>query len=345
MYWIAAPVARFMVDTLTLAGLGGRSLCAEAGLDLALLGEPEARLPSSAVYRLYELATERFADPDFGLRAFETVDLGVFGEVGYVMMSSQTLKDALEHLVHFSSLLHTGICVSLSREGDAYRLSCRLRQAEAVPRQIWDAGAAALLGFCGLLLGRQPRVLQLEWMHAEPEDTGRYLRLFGQGLRFGAPANALLFARDDLEQPLRTANQTLERLHEDLARARLAALGDSSCVVRVRELILQSLADGAPRLEDIAERMCVSKRTLQRALDREGTQFKELLNDVRRQQARFYLRHSGHSLQEVAYLLGFCEHSSFYRACTHWFGMTPGQYRDLSTCKSRPARQVALALA
>ena len=57
------------------------------------------------------------------------------------------------------------------------------------------------------------------------------------------------------------------------------------------------------------------------------SQYKDLLNDTRREQAHLYLRHSHFSLQEVAYLLGFHEHSSFFRACSRWFGMTPGQYR------------------
>ncbi|MNR58939.1 HTH-type transcriptional regulator VirS [compost metagenome] len=50
-------------------------------------------------------------------------------------------------------------------------------------------------------------------------------------------------------------------------------------------------------------------------------------NAVRRQLADFYLRHSHFNMKHVAYLLGFHDHSSFNKACSRWFGMTPGQYR------------------
>ena len=81
-------------------------------------------------------------------------------------------------------------------------------------------------------------------------------------------------------------------------------------------------------MESIAAALNISKRTLQRALEKEGTQFKDVLSAVRRQLADFYLRHSHFNMKHVAYLLGFHDHSSFNKACSRWFGMTPGQYRS-----------------
>ncbi|MFD2837000.1 helix-turn-helix transcriptional regulator [Azotobacter vinelandii] len=75
---------------------------------------------------------------------------------------------------------------------------------------------------------------------------------------------------------------------------------------------MERLSDGEPTIEEIAGTLCVSKRTLQRCLKKEGTQYKDLLNETRREQAHLYLCHSHFSLQEVAYLLGFHEHSSFF---------------------------------
>jgi AraC-like DNA-binding protein len=80
-------------------------------------------------------------------------------------------------------------------------------------------------------------------------------------------------------------------------------------------------------MESIATVLNISKRTLQRALEKEGAQFKDVLNDVRRQLADFYLRHSHFNMKHVTHLLGFHDHSSFHKACIRWFSMTPGQYR------------------
>jgi AraC-like DNA-binding protein len=93
-------------------------------------------------------------------------------------------------------------------------------------------------------------------------------------------------------------------------------------------------------MESIAAALNISKRTLQRGLEKDGTQFKDVLNDVRRQMADFYLRHSHFNMKHVTCLLGFHDHSSFHKACIRWFGMTPGQYRtdELSPVVEKVAR-------
>jgi AraC-like DNA-binding protein len=101
-------------------------------------------------------------------------------------------------------------------------------------------------------------------------------------------------------------------------------------------------------MESIATALNISKRTLQRALEKDGAQFKDVLNDVRRQLADFYLRHSHFNMKHVTHLLGFHDHSSFHKACIRWFGVTPGQYRadeSLPAVKQNKPRLVSQSLA
>ena len=72
----------------------------------------------------------------------------------------------------------------------------------------------------------------------------------------------------------------------------------------------------------------MSERTLQRRLEDESSSFGQLLNDTRRGLAVQYLNRLHLSLAETAYLLGFSEQSSFFRACKRWFEVSPGQYRN-----------------
>jgi AraC-like DNA-binding protein len=74
--------------------------------------------------------------------------------------------------------------------------------------------------------------------------------------------------------------------------------------------------------------MCLSERTLQRRLQEEATSFNELVDDTRRELADQYLRDSQLTLAQVAYLLGFADQSTFFRACKRWFGTSPGEYRS-----------------
>jgi AraC-like DNA-binding protein len=72
----------------------------------------------------------------------------------------------------------------------------------------------------------------------------------------------------------------------------------------------------------------MSERTLRRRLVEEATSFLRLLDDTRRELAEQYLGRLDLSLAQAAYLLGFADQSSFFRACRRWFELSPGQYRS-----------------
>jgi AraC-like DNA-binding protein len=171
----------------------------------------------------------------------------------------------------------------------------------------------------------------VEFSYPEPEDICEHQRLFACELRFGAAYDSILFDGQELLRPLSMANEKLAMLHDNFAEAQLELLYGFTIVCRIRALITERLSQGHGQgqcdMETIAAALNISKRTLQRALEKDGTQFKDVLNDVRRQLADFYLRHSNFTMKQMTYLLGFHDHSSFHKACTRWFGMTPGQYR------------------
>jgi AraC-like DNA-binding protein len=171
----------------------------------------------------------------------------------------------------------------------------------------------------------------VEFSYPQPEDIHEHHQLFGCELRFGAAYDSILFDGEELLRPSSMANEALATLHDSYANGQLDLLNDSTMVCRIRALITERLSQaqrqGQCNMESIAAALSISKRTLQRALEKAGTQFTDILNHMRQQLADFYLRHSHFNMQHVTYLLGFHDHSSFHKACLRWFGMTPGQYR------------------
>ena len=332
MYRMSSGYASVLVNTLSAQGLDVASLCREAGLDMKLANKPGAFCERRAIYRLWDLAAQASGDPDIGLEAYGSFHPGSFQIVGYTMMSSLNLKKALERLVRFSPLIGTGFSLFFTSEPQGYRLSGldHHQKGSVKPRQYTDAALASLLGFCRKLAGgHSPQPLSVEFTYPEPEDTSEHRRLFGCDLRFDAAYDSILFDGQELLRPLSMANEALAVLHDSFAEAQLDLLFGFCIVGRIRALITERLSQGQGQcdMESIAAALNVSKRTLQRALEKEGTQFKDVQNAVRRQLADFYLRHSHFNMKHVAYLLGFHDHSSFNKACSRWFGMTPGQYR------------------
>ena len=128
--------------------------------------------------------------------------------------------------------------------------------------------------------------------------------------------------------PLPTSNPLLAELHERFAGDYLRQFDHAQTSYRVREVIIRRLPDGEPRRDEVAGELCMSERTLQRRLETEATSFVQLLDDTRRELAEQYLGRLNLSLAQAAYLLGFADQSSFFRACRRWFELSPGQYRS-----------------
>jgi AraC-like DNA-binding protein len=96
---------------------------------------------------------------------------------------------------------------------------------------------------------------------------------------------------------------------------------------RVRNAIVAELAGGNPSVTHIAPRLHMSPRTLERKLEREGTTFSVLLDDLRKRLALRYVGGNDLELAEIAFLLGFARTTGFHRAFKRWTGETPLHYR------------------
>src|SRR5262249_28179781 len=127
---------------------------------------------------------------------------------------------------------------------------------------------------------------------------------------------------------LPTSNPQLSQLHERFAGEYLRQFDHAQTSYRAREVIIRRLPDGEPRRDKVAAELCMSERTLRRRLEEEATSFIALLDGTRRELAEQYLGRLHLSLAQAAYLLGFADQRSFFRACRRWFDLSPGQYRS-----------------
>jgi AraC-like DNA-binding protein len=91
-----------------------------------------------------------------------------------------------------------------------------------------------------------------------------------------------------------------------------------------------AIAQGEPEVAAVARALATSDRSLQRRLQEEGTSFRGVVDDARRELAVGYLGDRRMTVAEVAYLLGYSEASAFVRAFKRWTGKTPGEMRTVA---------------
>jgi AraC-like DNA-binding protein len=114
---------------------------------------------------------------------------------------------------------------------------------------------------------------------------------------------------------------------------------------RVQQLLAEMLDKGEPLREEVARRLMMSERTLQRRLAEEGTNFTRLVDDTRRDIAQQSIGGGQVSLKKLSFQLGFSDPSAFCRACKRWFGLSPRQLRQRTRAGGIHAAPVLLPAA
>jgi AraC-like DNA-binding protein len=147
-------------------------------------------------------------------------------------------------------------------------------------------------------------------------------------VEFAAPLNAVYFDATQLEQALPSANPELARANDRVVIDYLNRFDRETLSMQVRARLIDLLPSGQPNQAQVAKSLHMSVRNLQRRLQGEGSSFKQLLEETRRELAAQYIRQMHRPIGEITYLLGFSEPSNFTRAFRRWTGRTPMEFRQ-----------------
>lgn len=315
-------------EVLESEGLDVHALFSHVGLDIALLDDPNMRYPTEKVSRLWELAVQRSGKPLLGIARPALSSVANFDVVGYAMMSSPNLLASLECLVRFLRVVSEAASLVLRDEGSQYSVELTLFGGDTVvPRQRNEFSLLTLLAFLRWISGRSVSPLFVEFTYPPPAQPQAYQEAFHSQVRFDAGANRLVLSRADLTLPLPTHNPALEKVHAQFARECLTRLDNQLMSRKVADLIVQKLHGWEPRREEIARMLCLGDRTLRRRLEDEGTSFQKILDDTRRELAQQYFAEQRYSVGEIAYMLGFTDQGTLFRASRRWFDVSPKQYQ------------------
>ena len=142
--------------------------------------------------------------------------------------------------------------------------------------------------------------------------------------------NEIIFSMKDLKKPFLTANNIMVEYLEPQLKQKLAEIENQiseTFTARVQKKLFQLIPSGQFSLENVAEEFGISGRTLQRNLSVENTGFNQMVKDIQKMMTFNYLEAKELSIDEIAYLVGYSETSSFYRAFKKWTGKTVSQYQ------------------
>lgn len=307
-------------------GLRHQDVLAEAGLPEDLLDRTDARVAAEQFLR-FSLAIEvAVGDPDFPVRLVESMRPEWFSPPLFAALCSPDLTIAAERMARFKPLV-APVALEVRRGPEGLSVTYQwLQTAVQTPRSL--VGAEALFLVKLARLGTRHRVVPTKVEIPEiPAARDAFEGFLGVPMTEG-PALEVCFDAEDARRPFLTNNHGMWRIFEPELRRRLADLDRSaSYEARTRAVLLEALPSGTASIDAVARRLAMSSRTLQRRLGSEGTTFKDVMRRTRESLARHYLGETGLTSSEIAYLLGYEEPTSFFRAFHDWTGTTPERLR------------------
>jgi AraC-like DNA-binding protein len=319
-------------------GLRPEALLRQARLPGTLHLPGQRPINTEHYFALWKALEALTGDAAIALRLVEETDTSAHPPSSFASFFAKDYRDALIRTARFKHLC-TPEQLHLTENGDEVSISIEwLYATDPEPPVLTDVAFASLveLGRRGTKQRLTPH--RVEFTRAGPV-TEKHKAYFGCPIRYKTAKNVLVLKGSDLDRPFPGHNP---ELLEILTPALAAALGDleacNSISEQVKVLLKRKLASGRPDLPEVAQELGMSERTLQRRVTDEGKNFRELLIEARQELGRRLLADPSAEIDEVAYLLGFQDTSSFHRAFRDWEGVTPNRWRQLNAAESQATK-------
>ena len=309
-------------------GLSPSAVLRRAGLPPSFLDQPRVLLKTEELFALWRAIGEVSDNPAIGLLLGTETKTERFHPVSLAALSTESFGQAVKQMARYKQLTSPEEIRQQMNE-EEWSIHFHWLLADQVePMALIECAFAWVLSVARHGTGTRLSPLRMEFVQPRPHIKA-IERHFGCPVVCGAPHNAIVFRAADAQRPFVTRNAELlamlaPQFEEELKREN----GDESFVDRVRLAIQQKLTGQRPTIEDIADALHISSRTIQRRLQKEGSSFQRLLEEARHQLARQYLNNSVLELNEAAYLLGYNDANSFVRAFRTWEGVPPARWRE-----------------
>jgi AraC-like DNA-binding protein len=320
-------------------GLDRGKILRMAGLGEEDLADPDGRVPLERLVATWQATASLTGDERLGLHMGASTTVRQLGLMGYAMAHSDTFRDACRIGARYSRIIQEAAAVTFEENDECGWLRVSPAPVLDVIRHPVDARLALIVAVSREITGADITPVKVCFPYPEPADATAYREFFRGPVAFDEPYSQVAFKQRDLQRPLLSADPALAGYMYQLAEEVLASLtSEGELLEQVRRAIWTDLSGGLAGLEAAAGRLGMGPRSLQRRLKEEGTSFMEVLDDLRHEMAVQMLHDRRVTVYEIAFLLGYSDPSTFFRAFRRWEGTSPHEFRRSRVAGRRGGR-------
>ena len=322
---------RLVYEAMQKAGVDTEKVLKRLGISEDYLYQTDLRTPHAAQVLFWQVVEDVAGDPDIGLKLGQNLPTYKGQVLEYLFLSSPTFGEGVRRAMNYQRLLTDAADFDLHcGEELSYMV---LNAASPEVRRIGHFTEAFVQGaitFFRSVTDDHFRPECVDFEHERSRGKDRVERVLGCTVRFGCAETRVYFPTGLLDYPSPHHEPRLLDLHERFASEQVAELEKKDIVGQVERLVAEQLDSGEVTLDAVAERLDMKPRTLRTRLAEADTSFNQVLSHFRYRLACRLLAATDESIDEIVYLTGFSEPSTFYRAFKRWSGMTPIEYRRRS---------------
>ena len=292
-----------------------------------LLLNPEERIEEQKVIALWQYLTDHCEIPHFALLVGQQINPQAKGLLASWVSQCATLGEALQVFTQHIALMNPSEQWQIKTQGNLACLTFHFSTDKNYPACAIERSMSALIAWGQVLAMEKIHIERAEFTFSQPKHLDHYGELFGDKLEFNGTANTLLFKKSILERPIYSSNHYLKEMVKEKA---LSILNAWQAGAPLSQHILQLIQINLPKqkacIEILCDELSISRQTLYRKLQEEGTDFKTLHTQARKELALKLLIENSHNMASISQALGFKETSSFYKAFKRWFGVSARDY-------------------
>lgn len=307
-------------------GVDPEALAQEARLPINFFRCANSKLSASQYFLLWRTLEKHYTNPNLALMVGIAPCQRVFNVAAFTLLCSKNFIEALKYLQRFGALI-SPIQFSIEETEDSVTVKFKKYCAvETAPSGMVMADVIFILDL--LRQGLKRNVVPECVMTAFPFNiSNEYKRLFEIDITPGTE-NLLRFSKADATQQFVAYSEQVQKVMIPMLEDKLRCLTKSHRYAgQVKAIVMETLSNGGCHLNNVAEQLAMSPRTLQRRLKAEGVSFRSLLTESRSESAMAYLRDTNLTCYQISHALGFEDQNSFFRAFHSWAGITPDKAR------------------
>jgi len=304
----------------------------KTGIDANCISDSNQRISVENMRRLWNLAEEVSGDDCIGLEAIKFISPTSFHAITYAHHASSSMRESLERLNKFSSVISTAVSINITDEKDEVVVSwCPVDGINEPVFHAIDAFMALLVISTESFGNNLPTNIRgVKLKRPKPKDTTRHDEIFKCPISFDSGICEIRLAKEFVDTVVPTGNAELVRINEQVLAEYLTRFNKSDIVASVYNALIELMPNGEPTREKVAAVLGTSSRSLHRKLNDLNTSYKVILDDTRKHLAMQYIKQSDLSITTITYQLGFLDSSSFSRSFKRWAGCSPSDYRKKS---------------